>query len=329
MSRRNGWSLVELMVVIGILVLLAAILAPSLGSARSRARQLGCAVSMHEIHQGLMTYSAINNLRLPPFRFYQYAQPSLPAAGHWGGFSQTGDPWRCGTYSSRDESLLSVGLWTLVDQGSLPAARLICPAAPSETRSGAASMFGYSSKYSTYGVRFPYSQDLFNSAPLLAGSGGRDLLWVYRFRQGGHRFMPGDQDNPSTGPYPQVVPQVHIGRRYRTAPEVAQEVAWGDGSYDVSADTMLADTFWWQDRSAEPEHLEGVTSYPIRSGWSHGDSFNVLAGNGAVRTVTDDPDSQPIRANSHAPGQRLTDTGPCDAISAERIWQFFDIGGRL
>lgn len=59
-SRRRGFTLVELLVVVAILVLLISILTPSMRKARDLARSAACRSHLHEIGQGHHTYSAIH-----------------------------------------------------------------------------------------------------------------------------------------------------------------------------------------------------------------------------------------------------------------------------
>jgi len=323
-SRRSGWSLVEMLVVVAIIVALAGLLTPSLAGARRRARLVTCAVAMHDIHQALMGYAAVSDLHLPPFRFSDCANASLPASGHWGGVSQVWDPVRVGTFSTSDDVLTTVNLFSLVEYGSLSPGRLICPGSPGELRGSGTSMFGYTSKFSTYCMRFPYSADVFRSSPGLIGSED-DLHWVYRATAGGQMARPlGAQDKPTMGHTYQRVPQLRIDRAYRIADSVAGGVPWGDGIYDVSPDAMFSDAFWWEDRRDEAARCENLRAYRIRAAWSHGSSFNVATGDGAVFTVTDDPEHRPIAANTHAPDAAPDERGPCDATAAERVWAFFD-----
>jgi len=58
--RRRGFSLIELMVVIGIIAILIAFLLPSLQMARQSALRLQCMNNLRTIGQGLMMYSNAN-----------------------------------------------------------------------------------------------------------------------------------------------------------------------------------------------------------------------------------------------------------------------------
>jgi prepilin-type N-terminal cleavage/methylation domain-containing protein/prepilin-type processing-associated H-X9-DG protein len=66
-----GFTLVELLVVIGIIAVLIGILLPTLGRARASARSLACQANLRSIGQGIMIYTTINKGYLP--------------IGEWGG----------------------------------------------------------------------------------------------------------------------------------------------------------------------------------------------------------------------------------------------------
>lgn len=63
--RRNAFTLVELLVVVAIITVLAALLLPSLSQALTMARQAQCANQLHQIHLGLMGYTNESSDRLP------------------------------------------------------------------------------------------------------------------------------------------------------------------------------------------------------------------------------------------------------------------------
>src|ERR1051325_4225226 len=59
-SRRSAFTLVELLVVIGIIALLIAILLPSLNRARAQAKAIACQTQMRTIGQSMLIYANNN-----------------------------------------------------------------------------------------------------------------------------------------------------------------------------------------------------------------------------------------------------------------------------
>src|SRR5690348_11313226 len=63
--RQFGFSLVELLVVVGVIVVLIGLLMPVLGRARESANRTACMSNLRQLAAGLLQYAADNHGRFP------------------------------------------------------------------------------------------------------------------------------------------------------------------------------------------------------------------------------------------------------------------------
>ena len=70
-SRAGSFTLIELLIVISIIAVLAAMLLPALSQARERARGIQCVSNLKQLQLGMQGYLGDNNDLYPPF--YNYA----------------------------------------------------------------------------------------------------------------------------------------------------------------------------------------------------------------------------------------------------------------
>ena len=76
MRRNSGFTLIELLVVIAIIAILAGLLLPALGGAKSRAQRLKCTSQMKQLGLGMHLFAGDHGDRFPPTALstgdYQY-----------------------------------------------------------------------------------------------------------------------------------------------------------------------------------------------------------------------------------------------------------------
>ena len=105
----RGFTLVELLVVIGIIALLVSILLPSLNKARQQANLVACMANLRQIGSTLQIYAAQNKGLAPWGAVYNYETPT--------GWTSSGNDW----WTWRDTLSIQVGVLRGTDSAATPA----------------------------------------------------------------------------------------------------------------------------------------------------------------------------------------------------------------
>ncbi len=83
LTKKRAFTLVELLVVIGIIALLVALLLPVLNKAREAAKAVQCAANMRNIGQIMMVFAQDNDNRYPACGKVLAVAPATTSTSHW------------------------------------------------------------------------------------------------------------------------------------------------------------------------------------------------------------------------------------------------------
>lgn len=102
MKIKNGFTLIEMLVVIAIIALLSALLVPTTGKALEKARRTKCMSNLRQFHQAAVMYATDNKGKLPAVADESGWGGRYPWPGTW--------PFALATYLGYDQFQLGVRL---------------------------------------------------------------------------------------------------------------------------------------------------------------------------------------------------------------------------
>jgi len=123
--RSKGFTLVELLVVIGIIALLISILLPSLNRARETANRVKCASNLRQIGQAILLYTNDSKGPYPRTIYYVNSAPS-DASNNVASGSYASDPFLQGT-STGFVNNVPEAMFLLLRTEDITSAVFVCP----------------------------------------------------------------------------------------------------------------------------------------------------------------------------------------------------------
>lgn len=223
-ARRPAFTLIDLLVVLGLVVVLLAILLPTARRVRDYAWPIKCGSNLREIGQAMFEYANANRGAYPRTR-YDPAQ-STPVAYTGVNAAQ---PFAADGPKPNDVTAI---LYLLVREQGVDPATFICPGT-SRDPFDFGGVGGKASSFSNFPSEKHLSYSVHNAYPA-AGSGVSPETWSNRLKAD---FAIAADMNPGSRALLQVTPSSSVNdlrkANTRNHPQRGQSVLYGDGHVDI------------------------------------------------------------------------------------------------
>jgi prepilin-type N-terminal cleavage/methylation domain-containing protein len=167
--RRKAFTLLELLVVIGIIGILVGILGPQLGKVMAQARSTRCQTNLKAIGTGVVTYKAANKERTPLMRSKPTSEADVNAAptpsngcdDAYGENVSVDDGAGGTTTEAEDWEVLGdsamQNVWLMISSAVVKEKAFECPSDREYDKRGTEYRFGWTSPFQySYGMQWPY-----------------------------------------------------------------------------------------------------------------------------------------------------------------------------
>jgi prepilin-type N-terminal cleavage/methylation domain-containing protein/prepilin-type processing-associated H-X9-DG protein len=282
--HRGAFTLVEMLVVIAIIGVLAALLLPAINMAREAARRAACLSNQHQFGQAVHNYNSAKN-RLPSLRCYPFG---FPTQTNWNDAPQNYFGWAHQLLPYLDQQQLddmisshlrskgaSSNVYALLD-GSPNRLKIFVCGSDTTNKDGGLTSYaangGRNDNLSTTGYQDYPANGLFMST--MQGSSGTPKVWK--------KVLLGDSGNDSTSTTIMFTENVDLGKWYQAHNEYDVAVVWmvdaSPAQVGINVDTEQVD---FADTTS---YSSGNYVYARPSSY-HSGGFNVCMADGSTRYI--------------------------------------------